>query len=156
MFWDAACGDAEQSAAIGGEPDSPLSALLANLGRGVRHASPHIRVRSFDQRPERAGVDTTIRTEFHVAHELASAFQERVRIGKLCSAKEADIDVSLEGIDIAEGRITDAGGGMPIMHEFAHVISAGPHDVEPALRDRAQGAGVAAHPRVYGRISFKR
>ena len=41
-----------------------------------------------------------------MAHELASAFQQTLGIGNLGATKEPDIDVSFEGIDIGERRIT--------------------------------------------------
>ena len=50
-----------------------------------------------------------------MSHELASAFQQAVRIGNLGATKEPDIDVSFEGIDIRECRITYTRGRMAIM-----------------------------------------
>ena len=45
-----------------------------------------------------------------MAHELAAAFQQALRIGELGAEKEPDIDVSREGIDVGECRITDTRG----------------------------------------------
>ena len=50
-----------------------------------------------------------------MAHELASAFQQALGIGNLGATKEPDIDVSFEGIDIGECRVTDTRGRMAIM-----------------------------------------
>jgi len=50
-----------------------------------------------------------------MAHEPSSAFQQALRIGNLGATKEPDIDVSFEGIDISECRITYTDGRMPIM-----------------------------------------
>ena len=50
-----------------------------------------------------------------MAHELSSAFQQTLGIGNLGPTKEPDIDVSLEGIDVGECRITYTRGWMAIM-----------------------------------------
>ncbi len=41
-----------------------------------------------------------------MTHKLASAFQQALRISNLGATKEPDIDMSFEGIDIGECRIT--------------------------------------------------
>src|SRR5207253_11004471 len=74
-----------------------------------------ISVCSFDQLQQSRGIDVTFRSEFHMAHELASAFQQALGIGNLGATKEPDINVSFEGIDIGECRITYARGRMAIM-----------------------------------------
>src|SRR5262245_56963270 len=78
-------------------------------------ALPHIRVCSFDELPESRGIDVAFGPEFHMAHELAGAFQQVLGIGNLGSAKEPDIDVSFEGIDIGECRVTYTRGRVPGM-----------------------------------------
>src|SRR5437660_7503477 len=75
----------------------------------------HISVCSFDKLHQSRGIDVTFRSEFHMAHELASAFQQALGIGNLGATKEPDIDVSSERIDIRECRITYARGRMAIM-----------------------------------------
>jgi len=50
-----------------------------------------------------------------MAHELAGPFQQAPRIGNLGAAKEPDIDVVFEGIDVAECRITYTRGRMAVM-----------------------------------------
>jgi len=50
-----------------------------------------------------------------MAHELAGAFQQALRIGNLGTPKEPDIEVSLESVDIGEGGITYTRGRMPIV-----------------------------------------
>src|SRR5437660_5186497 len=62
----------------------------------------HISVCSFDQPHQSRGINVTFRSEFHMAHELASAFQQALGIGSLGATKEPDIDVSFYGIDIGE------------------------------------------------------
>jgi len=50
-----------------------------------------------------------------MAHELSSAFQQTLGVGNLGPTKEPDIDVSFEGIDVGESRITYTRGWMAIM-----------------------------------------
>jgi len=50
-----------------------------------------------------------------MAHELARAFQQAGRIGNLGPTKEAHIDVSFEGIDVGECRVTYTRRRMAIM-----------------------------------------
>jgi len=51
-----------------------------------------------------------------MAHQLASAFQQTRGIGNLNTAKESDINVRFERIDIAERRIRYARSWMAIVH----------------------------------------
>ena len=60
----------------------------------------------------RDSIDVTFGPEFHMAHELASPFQQAARIIKFSATKKPDIDMSFEGIDIAECCITYARGWM--------------------------------------------
>jgi hypothetical protein len=50
-----------------------------------------------------------------MAHELASALQQVLGIRNLGATKETDIDVSFEGIDVGECRVTYTRGRMAIM-----------------------------------------
>jgi hypothetical protein len=59
--------------------------------------SLHINVCGFDQIHQRRGIDFALRPEFHMAHELAGAFQKASGIGNLGASKEPNIDVSFEG-----------------------------------------------------------
>jgi hypothetical protein len=83
-----------------------------------------------------------------MAHELARAFQQANGIGYLRAAKEPDIDVSFEGIDIGECRISDTRGRMAIMQQLSNIVSAVAHDLKPALRDRSQFTRMLMHPNV--------
>src|SRR5262245_17423065 len=77
-------------------------------------SAPHIRIGGFDELPKSDGIDFTIGPEIHMAHEFAGAFEQAVGIGKLGAAEEADVDVSREGIDIPESRVTYTGRRMAI------------------------------------------
>ena len=91
-----------------------------------------------------------------MAHELASAFQQALRIGNLGATKEPDIDVSLEGIDIGECRITYTRGRMAIVQQLSNIVSAVAHDLKPALRDRPQFTRMLMHPDLDSWISLDR
>ena len=60
-----------------------------------------------------AGIDVAFGPELHMTHEPAGAFQEAARIRDLGAAKEPDIDVSPEGVDIGECRIPTQAVGWP-------------------------------------------
>ncbi len=64
---------------------------------------------------QRCGIDVTSGPEFHMAHELAGAFQQTLRVGNLGATKEPDIDVGCERIDVTERRISYTRGRMTIM-----------------------------------------
>src|SRR5258706_9346423 len=91
-----------------------------------------------------------------MAHELASAFQQAIGIGNLGASKKTDIDVSREGIDVAECRVAYAGGRMAIMQQLSHVISAVAHGFKPALRYGSQFIRMLQHPGVDRWISLDR
>src|SRR5262245_46530986 len=84
--------------------------------------------------------------ELHVAHELAGAFQQTIWIRNLRAAKEPDVDVSLEGVDVGERRIHYTCGGLAVMQHLSNVVAAIAHDLEPALRDRPQLTGMCTDP----------
>src|SRR5687767_7264022 len=88
-----------------------------------------------------------------MAHELAGAFQQALRIGNLGAQKKPDIDVSREGIYIGECRITDTRGRLVIVQQLSNIVSAVAHDLEPALRDRGQFIRLLAPPGFDRRIS---
>src|SRR5262249_45524333 len=75
-------------------------------------AVTHIAVGGLYQFRECRRIDFTFRPQLHVAHELAVAFQQACWIPNLGAAKESDIDVCPEGVDVAERRITHTRGWM--------------------------------------------
>ncbi len=50
-----------------------------------------------------------------MAHEFARALQQLFRIGKFGAAEETHVDVSVESVDLPEGRITDTGGRVAVV-----------------------------------------
>jgi hypothetical protein len=84
------------------------------------------------------------------------AFQQALGIGKLGATKEPDIDVTREGIDIRECRITDTRGRVAIVQQLSNIVSAVTDGREPAPRDRSQFTRMLTHPGVDSRISLDR
>ena len=91
-----------------------------------------------------------------MAHELASALQNTMRISNLSATKEPDIDVRFEYVDIAKCRIIYARSRMTVMQYLSNVVSAGAHDLKPALCDRSQLIGMFVHPGIDRWISLNR
>jgi hypothetical protein len=81
-----------------------------------------------------------------MAHELAGAFQNSLRVGKLSASKESDIHVVLEDIDVPKRRIRHAGRWVPIVQAFSHVVSALTHGRKPMRRNFTQFARVLSQP----------
>ena len=50
-----------------------------------------------------------------MTHKPASTLQEAIWMGNLGAPEEADIYMSLEGIDVCKGRVTDTRGRMAVM-----------------------------------------
>src|SRR6516164_626029 len=94
--------------------------------------------------------------EFHMAHELASAFQQALGIGNLGTTKEPHIDMSFEGIDIGECRITYTRSRMAIMQHLSNIVSAVAHDLKPALCNRPQFTRLLIHPDLDSGVSLHR
>ena len=78
--------------------------------------------------------------QLHVAHEFASAFQQARGIGQLGAAKEPDVDVGLEGIDVGKRCVTYATGRLAIVQQLSNVIATAADDFEPLPCDGAQFA----------------
>jgi hypothetical protein len=85
-------------------------------------------------------------SEFDMAHEPAGSFQQTLGIGNLRATKESDVNVSFEGIDIAERRIGHTRRRMAVMQQLPNVRSTGAHDLKPFLRDHPQFARMLMHP----------
>lgn len=88
-----------------------------------------------------------------MAHKLARAFQNALRVGNLSASKESDIYVILKDIDVSKRRVGDACRRMTIVQALSHVIPALAHGFKPILRNFAQFARVLSQPCVNGRIS---
>src|SRR2546423_1599143 len=105
---------------------------------------------------ESCDINVTFWHELHMAHERAGAFQQVIGIGNLGAPKKTDIDVSCEGIDIAERRIIYTRGRMTVMQQLSNIVSAVAHDFKPALRDRCQFISMLTHPDLNRWISLDR
>src|SRR5437588_338414 len=91
-----------------------------------------------------------------MTHELACAFQQTRRIGNLGTAKEPDIHVRFEGVDVPECRVRDTRRRMAIVQQFSHIISTLTHHLKPMPRDYTQFATMRFHPGLDGWITLNR
>src|SRR6516164_2985211 len=79
-----------------------------------------------------------------------------MRIRKTSTAKESDIHVRFESIDIGKCRISDARCRVAVVQHLPHVVSTCAHDPKPMLCDLAQFAGMFPHPDFDGGVSLNR
>jgi len=119
-------------------------------------ASFHVGVCDVDELSQRDIIHRVARPELDVPHELAGAFEQTVRVGEFGAAKEADIHVVPERIDVTKRGVSNACRRMSVMQELPDIVSAIAHDLEPALRDQPQFARMFAHPRIDGWLSLDR
>ena len=54
-----------------------------------------------------------------MTHEPSCAFEQTRRVGELGAAKESNVHVRREHIDVAKGRISDACRGMSVVQQLA-------------------------------------
>ena len=73
-----------------------------------------------------------------MAHVFAVAFQQARWIREFGAMEEPDMDMGFERVDVGEGSIIDARGGMPVVQELSNIVAAVAHDLKPALRDCPQ------------------
>jgi hypothetical protein len=95
-------------------------------------------------------------TQLDVAHGLAGAFEEPCRIAQACSLKEAEVDVSGEGVDAGEGHVAEAGNGTAVVKDFAHFVAADAHDFKPGAGQLAELVRARCEPCVDGGVVQER
>ena len=105
-----------------------------------------------DQDGERLPIDLGARPDFHVTHVLPGSFEQPAGIGEVCAQKEAHVHMRRECIDVTERRVAHARRRMAIMQQFAHVVAALAHALEPRTRDRTKLTRLAFEPRVNVRV----
>src|SRR5216684_2714435 len=115
-----------------------LSRRLSEVA--VFDARLYIRVRRIDEPVESCGVRGRSRSQFYMAHELASALQQASRIRQRCAVKEPHVDVRGEYIDIAEGRISQTCNRTAVMQKLTDFVPALSHHLKPLVRDGSQSA----------------
>jgi hypothetical protein len=113
----------------------------------------YVGVSGSNQPSQRSLVDVLAWAELHMSHEPARAFQKTVRVRKLRPAKEADINVRRERIDISECGVVHACGGVTVVQELSNIVSAASNYLEPALRDGPQLTGMIRHPAIHRTIA---
>ena len=91
-----------------------------------------------------------------MAHKLACAFQQTLRIGNFGTAKEPDIHVRFENVDVPECRVRYTRRRMAIMQQLSHIVSTLTHNLEPMLRDYTQVSRMRLHPSLDGWITLNR
>jgi hypothetical protein len=83
-----------------------------------------------------------------VPHAFAGAFHKTRRIGERRAVEEADVHVSLEGVDVSKRGVFHAGDGVAIVHELTHVGPATAHVLKPRAGDASQFVTRLGKPRV--------
>src|SRR5215471_3549069 len=69
--------------------------------------------------------------------------------------EEPHVDVGFEDVNVRERRVFDARDRTAVMYHFANIVSAGPHHIEPVLRDGTQFSRLAFQPDIDGRIPIE-
>jgi hypothetical protein len=87
-----------------------------------------------------------------MAHALAGALQQVSRIRQRCAMKEPHVYVGSEYIDVAEGRISQAGNRTAVMQKLPDFVAAFSHHRKPLMRDGSQSTCMLLHPRIDGGI----
>src|SRR5439155_13704330 len=82
--------------------------------------------------------------------------QETLRIGNLGTAKEPDIHVRFEGVDVPECRVSYTGRRMAIMQQFSHIVFTLTHNLKPMPRDYTQFPSMRLHPGLDDWITLNR
>jgi hypothetical protein len=91
--------------------------------------------------------------KFHVPHALSGAFKKAGGVVEICPEEEADIHMGAEGVDVAEGGIVHARGGMAVVQELANVRPAAAHLPEPPPCEPAQRVVWLGEPRFDAGVS---
>src|SRR5882724_2748188 len=89
-----------------------------------------------------------------MAHELAGALQQTIRIRQRCAVKEPHVYVRSEYIDVAGWRISQTCNRTAVMQKLPDFVSAFSHHRKPLMRDGSQFTGMLFHPRIDGGISL--
>jgi hypothetical protein len=109
-----------------------------------------------DQNGERFPIDFGARPDFHVPHVLSGSFEQPTGIGKVRAQEEAYVDVRRKRIDVSERRVAYARGGMAVMQQLTHVLTALTHALVPRTRNRAKPGCSALEPCIDRRVSLHR
>jgi hypothetical protein len=83
----------------------------------------------------KAVASTSLSVRSFTWREFAGAFQQPLRIDKFGTTKEPDVDVSPEGIDIAECGVTYTRSRMAVVQYLSNVVTAVAHDLKPTMSD---------------------
>ena len=111
-----------------------------------------VRIGIFDQLPQGSSIMSGVRTQFHMAHALASPLEQIRRIIQIRSAEESDVHMGLEYVHVPERQITRTGNRATIVDEFPDVRASSPHFTEPRTGDQSQFRRLRVQPCIDGRI----
>src|SRR6266849_7099998 len=87
-----------------------------------------------------------------MAHELAGALQQAIRIRQCCAVKKPHVYVRAEYIDVAEWRISQTCNRTAVMQKLPDFVPAFSHHFKPLTRDGSQFTCMLFHPRIDGGI----
>jgi hypothetical protein len=113
-----------------------------------------IHVGSVDQIAESCGIRLVGGLQFHVPHAFAASLEQVGCIIERCAVEEADIDMTLECIDVPERRIFYACDRATVVNQLSHIVTAFPHLLKPPLRNRPQLGRAIDQPEVDSRVSL--
>src|SRR6185437_15118416 len=89
-----------------------------------------------------------------MAHKLACALQQPIRIRQRCALKKSHGYVRREYVDIAKSRISQARRWRAVMQKLPDFVPAFSHHLKPLLRDGSQFTCMLFPPRIDGRITL--
>ncbi len=87
-------------------------------------------------------------------HEFAVALQQAGRVRQSVAMKESHIYVRCEYVNVAEGRVSQAGNRTAVMQKFPDLVPAFSHHLKPIMSDGSQRTCMFFHPCIDGRIAF--
>ncbi len=106
-----------------------------------------------DERFDCGDVWQFFRPELYVPHLASAALQQAGRVRQFGAEEESEVHVGSKNAYVGQCRVTDAGGGVAVMHQFANVaIAAVTQGRKPPAGDGAQFRGLAVEECIDGRV----
>src|SRR4029077_16692298 len=85
-----------------------------------------------------------------MAHEFAGTLQQAGRIGQGCAVKETHVNVQMEYIDVAKGRISQTCNRAAVIQKRPDFFPAFSHHLKPLTRNGSQFTCMLSHPSIDG------
>src|SRR5262249_10667730 len=89
-----------------------------------------------------------------MAHVFASALEQADGIEQRRAVEEADVYVRREYVDVAEGRVAQAGNRTAVVHKLADFVAAVSHHVEPVASNGSEFTRLPFQPGVDGGVAL--